>query len=83
MTKLLRKTTQSTYTFEVEGEHVNYIASLTYNDKTGTLVHTTVSEYGNEVDEDKKEEIVDKLLTDFESELPKPIRPSTLQNPTL
>lgn len=85
MTKLLRKTTQSTYTFEIEGDlETYYIASLTYNDKTGTLVHSSVSLFGEEVDEDKKEEMVDKLLSEFKTELPQPKplakRPSRLDD---
>ena len=71
MITLIRKTTQSSYTFAVPRDQGGeYIANLTYNDQSGSRIRSSVSFEGEEVDDDKKDEVVDLIARVYEHELP-------------
>jgi hypothetical protein len=61
MINLLRTTTQTTYNFEVTDDK-QYLATLTFNDKSGRMISHHVSFRGDRIDGDKEDEIIDQIL---------------------
>jgi len=65
MINLLRTTTQTSYNFEVTDNDKQYLATLTFNDKSGRMIYHHVSFRGDRIDGDKEDEIIDQILTAY------------------
>jgi len=71
MIQLLRKITQTTYTFAITQEEKEYIATFIYNDASGKMISHHISFKGERVDEEKEDEIVDQILMAHPEGFPK------------
>ena len=71
MIQLLRKTTQTTYTFAVTEGVKEYLATFIYNDASGRMISHHVSLDGERLDEEKEDEIVDQIMMAYPEGFPK------------
>jgi hypothetical protein len=71
MIELIRKTTQTTYTFAVKEDTKEYIVTFIFNDADKRMISHNVSLDGERLDWEQEDDISDKVIAAYPEGFPK------------